>query len=872
MRGGGDVADNFGLRIGVEGEKDFKNALRDINRNFKVLGSEMKLVTAQFDRQDQSIEALTARNGALTKSVDAQKDKISTLEAALRNAADSFGENDRRTQNWQIQLNNAKSELIKMERELENNNQAINQLNEGFDEAEGEVEQFADEVQNAADETENASGRFEKLGGVLKGIGATIGTAVAAIGAAAVATGASLIKLGDEYNMAVNQISASTGATGAELEELGKVAQNVYKHNFGDSLDDVAVGISEVQKITGLMGEELEKATESGFALRDTFNFDMQESARAASALMKNFGISADEAYNIIATGAQNGADKNGDLLDTLNEYSVQYASLGLSADEFIASLIGGAESGAFSIDKVGDAVKEFNIRAKDGSKTSIEAFTALGLNAEDMMNKFAQGGETANAAFFSVIEKLQEIEDPLLKNTIGVQLFGTQFEDLEANVLPVLAGIKDSTIASGDALAQITEVKYDNLTDGFEGVKRSLQGVFLPAVSEVSSGITDLFSNLSNGINAADGDFEKISAVIGETVAGITELIAEQLPQFVTLGLQIVMSLAGAIIENLPTIIDSAMQIVTTLLQGLIEALPQITEGALYLVLSLVDGILANLPALIEAALTMIVTLATGIGEALPNLIPSIVAAILLIVETIINNLGMVLDAAFKIIEGLAVGILNALPRLIEALPMIISTIINFITSNLPKIIEMGIKLIIQLAAGLIRAVPQLVAQLPQIVSALIVGLGKAVYSIGEVGVNIVRGLWNGIASMVGWIKDKVSNFVGGIVSNVKGVLGIHSPSRVFAGIGENMGAGIGVGFTDAMRGVEKDMEGSIPTDFDMDLNSQINATAKGVEGSILDVTIPLTIDGAVLTRIIAQLQWNQNTVTVRNLGVAGS
>ncbi len=281
------MADNFGLRIGVEGEKDFKNALRDINQNFKVLGSEMKLITAQFDRQDQSIEALTARNGALAKSVDAQKDKISTLEAALRNAADSFGENDRRTQNWQIQLNNAKSELMKMERELENNNQAIQDLNEGFNDAEGEVEEFADEVQNAADQTEDASGRFEKLGGVLKGIGATIGAAVAAIGTAAVATGASLIKLGDEYNMAVNQISASTGATGAELEELGEIVQNVYKHNFGDSLEDVAVGISEVKKITGLMGEELEKATESGFALRKTFDFDMQESARAASALMK---------------------------------------------------------------------------------------------------------------------------------------------------------------------------------------------------------------------------------------------------------------------------------------------------------------------------------------------------------------------------------------------------------------------------------------------------------------------------------------------------------------------------------------------------------------------------------------------------------
>ena len=63
---------NFGLKIGVEGEKEFKNALRDINQSFKVLGSEMKLVESQFDKQDKSIEAVTARNQLLNKEMDAQ--------------------------------------------------------------------------------------------------------------------------------------------------------------------------------------------------------------------------------------------------------------------------------------------------------------------------------------------------------------------------------------------------------------------------------------------------------------------------------------------------------------------------------------------------------------------------------------------------------------------------------------------------------------------------------------------------------------------------------------------------------------------------------------------------------------------------------
>ena len=89
------MADNFGLKIGIEGEKEFKKALSEINQSFKVLGSEMKLVSSQFDANDRSIQALSARNTVLNKEIDAQRQKIETLRAALRNAADSFGENDR---------------------------------------------------------------------------------------------------------------------------------------------------------------------------------------------------------------------------------------------------------------------------------------------------------------------------------------------------------------------------------------------------------------------------------------------------------------------------------------------------------------------------------------------------------------------------------------------------------------------------------------------------------------------------------------------------------------------------------------------------------------------------------------------------------
>lgn len=233
---------------------------------------------------------------------------------------------------------------------------------------------------------DNVAGHLDKVNWKAVAVGA-------AVGGIAVATGKAVVK-------AMNQLSASTGATGDELDALGESVKNIYAQNLGEDFNDVAEGLAATQKASDLAGEALEQATAAGFVLRDTFDYDISESARAASALMKNFNISAEEAYGLIATGAQNGADKNGDLLDTLNEYSAQFAALGLSADQFMGSLVEGADAGLFSIDKVADAVKEFNIRAKDGSDSSAEAFKGLGLNSDKMFAAFAAGGETAQAAF----------------------------------------------------------------------------------------------------------------------------------------------------------------------------------------------------------------------------------------------------------------------------------------------------------------------------------------------------------------------------------------------------------------------------------------------------------------------------------------
>ena len=224
------MADNFGLKIGLEGEKEFKKALADINQSFKVLGSEMKLATSQFDKNDKSVDALTARNKVLRKEIDEQTTKIDTLRKALQNAADSFGENDRRTQNWQIQLNNAEAALNGMERELKDNNAALEKASDEFDDAENKADDFGNEVEDAGKQSEDAGSKFEKLGTVCKAVGAAVGVAFAAVSAAAVAAGKALVDMsvsGAAYAYTVLTESTVTGIATDKLQEYMYAAELV---------------------------------------------------------------------------------------------------------------------------------------------------------------------------------------------------------------------------------------------------------------------------------------------------------------------------------------------------------------------------------------------------------------------------------------------------------------------------------------------------------------------------------------------------------------------------------------------------------------------------------------------------------------------
>jgi TP901 family phage tail tape measure protein len=821
---------DFGFKIGIEGEKQFKNALREINQSFRVLGSEMKLVSSEFDKNDKSIQAITARNNQLNKEIDAQKEKVSTLEKALSNAATSFGENDRRTLSWQTQLNNANAELNNMERELKESQEEVKKLNrEKLDKLVGGLKQ-AGEI----------AGKTLVAG--LKAAAA----AMAAIGAGAVATGKWIkdsLNVYADYEDSMKQVQATMGLTGVEGEEAFKKLSEAAKE-AGASTRFSASESADALNYLALAGYDAEQAIDAlpgVLTLAAAGGMDLAKASDLVTDSMAALGLEISDMDSYMDMMARTSQKSNTDVQQLGEGILVAGATMKNAGQELdtLNVMLGVLANRGIKGSEGGTKLRNVIMSLTSPTSAATKELDSLGISVTDSSGNIRE----MNEIFEDLNEKLGGLSESDKMNALS-NIFNKQ--DLAA-VNALLSGTGDemnnlyNELANAEGAAvQMSETMESGLAGSVRSLKSAYEGLQITigeqfsdmageVVGDVTSLVRDVTAILNDGFQ--EGDITAIGERISSFLMDGIKKISEYLPEVIEMVSIMLTELVNVLVALLPTLLPPLLEGAIALLTGIIDAIvgniEPLIEMVVYLVTTVAEFIIENLPLLIEAAIQIVVALALGIADALPELIPSIVEAIILIVDTLLNNMDQILNAALQIIMGLAKGLVDALPRLIEALPKIISGIINFITNNLPLIIDMGIKIVLQLAVGLIKAIPQLVAAIPQIITAIITGIGKAAISIVQVGKNIVTGLWNGISSMVSWIKDKISGFVGGIVSGVKGVLGIKSPSTVFAGIGDNMAEGLGEGFDRAMNKVSGDIQDAIPTDFD--INSKVNVNGTG-------------------------------------------
>lgn len=340
------------------------------------------------------------------------------------------------------------------------------------------------------------------LAGTMKGLvgGAVLG-GVTALGGAVVGIGTAAFSAASDFDAAQKKIQSQLGLTEEQAAKAGQAVQDVFKNNFGTSIEDVAQSVAEVElafaKLGGA-GSDLQSATESALALRDAFGIQVVESTEAAAELMDKFGLSSEQAFNFIATGFQKGLNSSDDFLDSITEYSTQFSNGGADAAQFFSILQTGLQAGSLGTDKAADAFKEFRLRINDGSTLTAQGLTMLGINVEQFTKQLADGSLSTADAFDLVLNKLREIEDPTLRMQAGVALIGTQFEDLGDSAVAALsltATSLDDMVGATDKLQK----QYATIPSFFEGLRRRA----LVAITPIGTALLGAFNEALPSIEA---------------------------------------------------------------------------------------------------------------------------------------------------------------------------------------------------------------------------------------------------------------------------------------------------------------------------------------------------------------------------------
>ena len=222
-----------------------------------------------------------------------------------------------------------------------------------------------------------------------------------------------------------------------------------------------------------------------------------------------------------------------------------------------------GAATGVFDIDKLGDAVKEFGIRVKDGSKTTNEAFESLGLDAEDLQRKFSEGGETAQEAFKEVTQALNNCDDEVVKNTAGVNLFGTMWEDMGAEAVKALTDTNGEFSRTADNLNKIKQIKYDDLGSAFQGIKRQIEtGLVIP----IGEKLLPKLNEFANYINENMPDIQSTVESVMNAICGAISFVVDNLNIIIPI---LAAAVSGFVAFNIITTIVPLFTAIQTAIQG---------------------------------------------------------------------------------------------------------------------------------------------------------------------------------------------------------------------------------------------------------------------------------------------------------------
>lgn len=511
------------------------------------------------------------------------------------------------------------------------------------------------------------------------------------------------------------------------------------------------------------------------------------------------FKTASDKVQEYAANAYKTAGMSANEYMDTVTSFSASLLqSLGgdtekaaQKADQAITDMADNANKMGTGMEMIQNAYQGF---AKQNYTMLDNLKLGYGGTKEEMERLLADAEKLSGQKFD--ISSYSDIVDAIHVVQTEMGITGTTAKEAASTIQGSVSAAKSawSNLITGIAA---DNADLDTLIGNFVSSVETAAGNIIPRVSVILGGISQLVTSASTTI-----------------IPMVITTITDNLPALLQAAVALVGALGQGIIDSLPAITQAAIDILFFLANGLIENLPTLIDGIVQVTLTIVQMLTSPdfLTQLIETAILLIMTLAQGLIDAIPQLIAAVPMIIGNLLAAIIVELPNIIQMGIDLLFALIDGIIKCIPELVAAVPTLIIAFVNGIVNNLDKIILAAPQIIVSLITGIIGAIPELIAAVPRVIAAIADTIRN--YDWGGIGRNIVQGLKDGIAGMWDNIKDWFNEKVNSLVGGVKRILGIHSPSKVFAGIGGFMAEGLGEGFSDEFASVKNDIEGSMNFD----------------------------------------------------------
>ena len=485
------------LEIGGDTTK-LSKALSDVNKDLRTTQSDLNAVNKALKLDPENVELLANKQELLGKQIDQTRRKLDTLKQA-----------------YQQNLSNPDvgvDEMKALEREINIVQASLNHLEGDYRDlgtaGNNSTQDIVDNMEDVADATDDASEGFT----VLKGT-------IADLSAGAIKDIASSVKdFAVDSTQSYNKFQAQTGASAEEIEKFKAQMDDLYRNNYGESLEDIGDKMAYVKQVTGETDpNKIKELARNAIVLEDTFGSDFEETIRGISNSAKTFGVDWSTAFDIFAKGSQEGLDYSHELGDNVAEYGPKFAQSGYSMQEYFQLLVNGSKSGAYNLDKVNDAINEVTTAIATGTlEENLDSFSD---NTKTAFKNWQEGKGTVKDVVESITNDIASCQNKQEQLNMASKLYSSIGEDNAIDIIKSLTSVGDTMDNTKGKMDEIDKVRYDDVGSQLEALGRQFQldvlaplaETVLPSLKRVGnelSGVISSFANWWGGLSAGTQDF----------------------------------------------------------------------------------------------------------------------------------------------------------------------------------------------------------------------------------------------------------------------------------------------------------------------------------------------------------------------------